>query len=75
MIFDCGLIILGGKGKGECKQEACKCIQPLSPATEKHSSLQKLPSKYSSREFSVSPVIKTPCLQCRGHKFNPWLEN
>jgi len=75
VIFDCGMLILGGRGKGEYKQEAHKGIQSLSPVTENHLSQQKLPSKYSSRDFSVSPVVKTPCFQCRGHKFNPWLGN
>ena len=26
-------------------------------------------------DFSGSPVVKTLCFQCRGHRFNPWLGN
>ena len=26
-------------------------------------------------DFPGGPVVKTPCFQCRGHKFNPWLGN
>ena len=25
------------------------------------------------RGFPGSPVVKTPCSQCRGHRFEPWL--
>ena len=25
--------------------------------------------------FPGGPVVKTPCFQCRGHEFDPWLEN
>ena len=27
------------------------------------------------RDFPGRPVVKTWCLQCRGHRFDPWLEN
>ena len=26
-------------------------------------------------DSSGGPVVKTPCFQCRGHGFNPWLGN
>ena len=26
-------------------------------------------------DFPGSPVVKTPCFHCRGHRFDPWLEN
>ena len=31
--------------------------------------------KKSLRDFPAGPVIKTPCSQCRGHRFGPWLGN
>ena len=27
------------------------------------------------RDIPGGPVVKTPCSQCRGHGFNPWLGN
>ena len=27
------------------------------------------------RDFLSGPVVKTPCFQCRGHRFDPWLGN
>ena len=27
------------------------------------------------RDFPGGPGVKTPCFQCRGHGFNPWLGN
>ena len=32
-------------------------------------------SKNGLRDFPGGPVGKTPCSQCRGPGFNPWLEN
>lgn len=26
-------------------------------------------------DFSGSPVVRTPCFDCRGHRFPPWSEN
>ena len=31
--------------------------------------------KMKNKDFSGGPVVKTPCFQCRGHGFNPWLGN
>ena len=28
-----------------------------------------------ARDFPGVPVVKTPCSQCRGHGFDPWLGN
>ena len=28
-----------------------------------------------NRDFPGSPVVKTPCSQCGGPRFDPWLEN
>ena len=27
------------------------------------------------RDFPSSSVVKTPCFQCKGHKFHPWSGN
>ena len=27
------------------------------------------------RDFPGGLMVKTPCFQCRGHRFDPWLEN
>ena len=31
--------------------------------------------KLASQDFSEGPRAKTPCFQCRGHRFNSWLGN
>ena len=31
--------------------------------------------KMFTRDFSGGPMGKTPCFHCRGHRFDPWLEN
>ena len=31
--------------------------------------------KLTSQDFSEGPGAKTPCCQCRGHRFNSWLGN
>ena len=31
--------------------------------------------KNKTQDFPGSPVVKTPCLHCREHGFNPWLGN
>ena len=36
----------------------------------------ELSSKITSLgDFPGGPVVKTPCLQCKGHRFDPWLGN
>ena len=31
--------------------------------------------KENCRDFLGTPLIKSPCFHCRGHKFYLWLEN
>ena len=31
--------------------------------------------KFFAFLYTGGPVVKTPCFQCRGHRFNPWLGN
>ena len=31
--------------------------------------------KRVKRDVPRGPVVKTPCFQCRGYGFNPWLGN
>ena len=34
-----------------------------------------IPSEAMKGNFSVGPVVKTLCFQCRGVRFKPWLGN
>ena len=42
---------------------------------ERKSNLLKSFRKWGFWDFPGSPVAKTPCSQCRGPRFNPWLVN
>ena len=36
---------------------------------------QKNVFKIKEREFPGGPMVRTPHFHCRGHGFNPWLQN
>ena len=38
-------------------------------------SLKDAIKNMKDRDFPGGPVVKTPHSQCRGHGFDPWLEN
>ena len=55
---------------------ALKCLQYPLAFTSIHlqnSQEEKGNSKNQElRDFPVGPVVKTPCFQCRGRRFDPW---
>ena len=53
---------LAGYGPRGCKES--DMTEQLSPHT-----------RVQFREFPGDPGVRTLCLQCRGHRFHPWLGN
>ena len=64
------ILVLGyGKSLPPCvlpSPLSAKCLCPWSC---------HCPSRIFSWDFPGGPVVKTSCIQCRGHGFNPWSGN